>query len=288
MKGFINIGNTCYLNSGLQMLIQNIQFCQLVLKYASYSPVLSKIALFIKEYYTNNNTPLNPAEIKNIVQEKQNIFYGFSQQDSSEFIIILLDIIDEEIKKIHKKYNMMNENNIDSIYGLEINSRIKCKKYDCLNIVNKIEKTNFLILELKPEFKTLDDIYLGFKSKEKLIDDNKYKCDKCNALRDASKRNNVSKWSNHLFIWLKRFKQLSPNQYIKNEQKIDIPVEWRHNMRLKGAVIHTGGLNGGHYVYISNINDKWYLFNDSNVSLIDSSRLDLYLNNAYWLYYVSN
>ena len=40
MKGFHNIGNTCYLNAGIQMLFQNHDFVDMILKYdASNSPV---------------------------------------------------------------------------------------------------------------------------------------------------------------------------------------------------------------------------------------------------------
>ena len=51
IKGFNNIGNTCYLNSGLQLLIQNTDFCEIILKNSNKSENLEIIANFIKEYY---------------------------------------------------------------------------------------------------------------------------------------------------------------------------------------------------------------------------------------------
>ena len=49
MKGFNNIGNTCYLNAGLQMLIQNKLLCNLILKYSQQSQILKIIGNFIND-----------------------------------------------------------------------------------------------------------------------------------------------------------------------------------------------------------------------------------------------
>ena len=68
MKGFINIGNTCYLNSGLQMLIQNEELCALIMNYASSSPILQTISNFIMEYYSPDPRPISPIEIKKILE----------------------------------------------------------------------------------------------------------------------------------------------------------------------------------------------------------------------------
>ena len=47
--------------------------------------------------------------------------------------------------------------------------------------------------------------------------------------------------------------------------QIDCPLEWRHGYNLYGGIIHSGGTGGGHYVYFGKMNDKWYLFNDTNI-----------------------
>jgi ubiquitin C-terminal hydrolase len=64
MKGLENIGNTCYLNSGLQMLLQNKDLCNLINKYSSKSDILNKINKFIIDYYDDTNKILTPIEIK--------------------------------------------------------------------------------------------------------------------------------------------------------------------------------------------------------------------------------
>lgn len=279
MKGFNNMGNTCYLNAGLQMIIQNVDLCNLVLKYIQQSIILNKIGNVILEYHNSQNS-ITPIEIKKIVEERQEIFFGYQQQDSSEFVICLLNIIEEEIKKID-----INSKEIENIFGINMNIRVKCKYNTCLQISNTKETNNFLLLDIDQDSSTLDDLYRKFKSSELLLDDNQYFCEKCNCKRIASKRYQVTYWPNYLLINLKRFKQ--NGHYLTKENKhIDINMSWRHDMELIGAVIHYGNINGGHYVYVGKNLNNWYLFNDNSVSEIKSeNELNNILNFAYLLAY---
>ena len=284
MKGFNNMGNTCYLNAGLQMIIQNVELCKLILKYSQQSLILNKIGFLISEYYSDQSGSITPNEIKKIVEEKQNIFNGCGQQDSTEFVVCLLNIIDDEIKKIDN-----NSKGIDEIFGINLNVRIKCKYNTCLQVYNVNEKNNFLILDIDQDCSTLDDLYRKFKSSDILDEENQFFCEKCKTKRIASKRYQVVDWPNHLFINLKRFKQIGRN-LTKQYQPININILWRHGMELKGAIIHYGNINSGHYVYVGKQSDnKWYLFNDANVSQVrNESELIGILNNAYWLTYKKN
>lgn len=289
MKGFRNIGNTCYLNSGLQMLVRNKDLCCLISEYSMESEKLKLIDEFIKQYYDeSNNNILIPIKIKQLVETEKNIFFGMNQQDSTEFIMHLLDIIDEEIKNIEKRLNQ-KKTGISKLFGIKSNVRIKCKLRSCLNISNTKEFNNVLLLDLNDEKQnqTLDDIYMSYKSGIKLDGDNMYYCDKCKDKRIASKRHTIEEWPKHLFIWLKRFK-LVGHRFMKNDQQIDIPLKWNHNYELQGAVIHGGNLNGGHYTYINKYNDEWYIFNDASVNKINDIELNKLLNNAYWIYYKQN
>jgi ubiquitin C-terminal hydrolase len=278
MKGLINIGNTCYLNASLQMLIQNKDLCDLILKYNT--PILNTISNFINDYNSENYNILLPKDIKLLVEQRQEMFIGFRQHDSAEFIIFLLDIIDEEIKKINKQ----NTYNIDSIFQIESSVKIKCKLKSCLNISEHTEKNIYLLLDINNDTKTLDDCYRLSKSSE-LLEDNTYYCNNCKNNTIATKRTNIIKWSNNLIIWLKRFKQ-NGNKLDKVDNLIQIPLLWRHNMELQGFIIHSGGLHGGHYMYAGLVNNKWFLFNDSSVTeIFYTEQLNNFLNNAYLLYY---
>lgn len=278
MKGFINLGNTCYLNAGLQMIIQNKDLCSLILQNSQHSEILKKIEFFILNYYNNNNNNvISPQIIKELVESKKELFIGSSQQDSTEFIIYFLNIIDDELLKINKKLT------INLIYGIEFNIRIKCKLLNCLTIYNSKEYNNFLILNIDNDDKSLDDIYLKFKSGEKLDADNKFYCEKCKDKRIASKRTNIENFSNHLIIWIKRF-NVTNNYISKNSQLLDFPLTWKNKI-LKGFIIHYGNINGGHYIYISLINNNWVIFDDSNIILINDEQLKQLLPNAYVLYY---
>ena len=147
-----------------------------------------------------------------------------------------------------------------------------------MHINNNSEQNLFLLLDLDNNSKCLDDLINLFISRE--VIENDYKCDKCNKKTKISKRISIDKLSKHLLIWIKRF-----TCHNKNNNFIDIPIKW-NNYTLNGAIIHSGNLYGGHYVYISYINNYWILFNDDNISLITD--ISQYLLNAYCLYYIKN
>lgn len=292
-KGFNNIGNTCYLNSGLQLILNNKELCNNIIKYSYFindknihdenNIFMLQLTEFIKTYYNNSLiNRITPDFIKNFISIKNNQFSGFRQNDSFEFIIYLLDYILENINSDkYKQY--INENNLDKINDLyQINSttRIKCKLLSCLNISLHNEKNNFLLLDILNDFNDLDDCYRNYKQREMLYDENSYFCEKCNNKTIASKRIQINIWPNHLIIVLKRF---TYNNKINKE--INIPLLWRHGYKLKGIIFHSGSLFSGHYIYIGNHNKKWMMFNDDHVSDLNESLLDNYKNFGYIYYF---
>lgn len=270
IKGLNNIGNTCYLNSGLQMLVQNIDLCQIILH--NNVKVMSD---FIKEYYTGDNQVLTPLSIKTLVSGPTSIFND-GQQDAGEFIVYLLDILNTELK-----------GNLDNLFAIKVETTIKCKLLSCLKKSIKVENNNYLFLPIKSTDKTLDDCYRGFKVHEKLEKDDMYYCESCQEKRIASKRVNVINWNKHLIMILKRFGSHN-GRSMKNNQSIEIPIKWRHNYTIKGAVLHTGGINGGHYIYLSRIikDDIWVVCDDSNIAQLNPEQVALCLSKAYIFHYI--
>ena len=274
MKGFLNLGNTCYLNSGLQMLMNIPEFCNIILNNKELSNELSLLSKFIILYHSDNNGSMKPKFIKKIVGKSNRIFTGFSQEDSQEFLVYFLDFLDNQLKK----------GKINNLFGIKINKIIKCKALSCLNVSKTNETRLFLMLDIKDNFKNLNDCYRNYKMSEKLQEDNRYFCEKCNKKRIASKRLQVETWPKNLIIVLKRFQQ-DGYSFSKNDTFLEIPVNWRHNYKLKGGVIHSGRLGGGHYVYFGNYGNNWYLFDDSHISKIKINHLDDYKKRAYLLHY---
>ena len=282
MKGFDNIGNTCYLNAGLQLLIQNRDLCNIVLSFRDKSNILKIVAKLIEEYYNDKNCSINPIEIKKLVTSRNRIFNGFQQQDSSEFIIFFLDLLNSEINKI-----IPNKNLFDKIYELQITTSTKCKVLECLTVSTNNELSTMLMLEVNSECNTLDDCYRISKQKIKLEGDDKYYCEKCKKKRIASQKKEITKWPKNLIIFLRRFNQTG-SRMSKFSQEIKVPIEWRHDYKLKGVVYHSGSLHGGHYVYAGlDIiqNGKWRLFNDSSVSELPNNALANIVNNGYIYYF---
>ena len=129
-KGLDNVGATCYMNATLQCLAnikpitdyllnqknyeylyKNNDLCKMTLQY-----IQVLIGLFCSETVNGSYCPEN---FKKAISELNPLFQGVQANDSKDLIIFLLEIMNNELAKIHnKKYNI-NENE-DELYQ-EIN-----------------------------------------------------------------------------------------------------------------------------------------------------------------------
>lgn len=249
--GLSNIGNTCYLNSAVQLLCLNSDF--------------------LRMENLQENTQ-NIIKIKKTLENLSSRFKGFQQQDSGEALILLLE-------HYGKKFGLLKD------YEFEEKTRVRCKLMKCLNEEISFRQSNILFLDIIKNLSTLDELYRYSKNGVKLLDE--WKCPKCNKKIASSKRTYYDKWSEYLIVGLKRFE--IQHGFRKNNAPIEIPMEWRHNYKLKGAIIHSGSLHGGHYVSVGMKGNKWYLFNDASVSVLPNEMvLKNYLKNAYFLLYKKN
>ena len=279
MKGFNNIGNTCYLNSGLQMIIRIKSIYNNLNLYRKVDSELDSVINFFDEYYKSGDKIMEPREIKKFVGKKKSAFMGFNQQDSEEFINIFLDFLDEKCKLITN-----NPTTISKLLETKIEKSIKCKAMKCLTVSKSFEVTNIINLCINNEINNLNDCLVEFLKREKLEDDSMYFCEKCDKLRIASKRMEIKKLPKDLIFSLKRYDA----NLRKINKEIDMPIEWK-GYKLKGIVFHSGGFGGGHYVYVGEENGKWYLFNDSFVDEIKHiNALNQYKNFGYIYHYEKN
>ena len=164
---------------------------------------------------------------------------------------------------------------------------VKC--FQDWSLRRSLSKEFVLTSGLHPSWYTLYEIdqqcRKNLKDSVKLKGEDAWKCPKCNEALVASKRFYFDSWSDYLIIGLKRF-YYKGTRYVKNSNPVEIPLEWRQAYKLKGAIIHSGSLHGGHYICVGQKDNNWYVFNDSSVSKITSQRvLTNYLQNSYFILY---
>lgn len=98
--GLFNLGNTCYMNSVLQALLMTRQFCQEVLNYplneAGKTPLLERLQSLFALLLYSRRIYLEPTEV--LRASRPTYFLPGQQQDSSEFLCHLLDVLHEQEK----------------------------------------------------------------------------------------------------------------------------------------------------------------------------------------------
>lgn len=140
--GLPNIGNTCYINSSIQVifnlpdLMNGIKefFSEINRKFAAYQPptiIVQLINLFdlYQNYSIEQNLKNCISDFKKEFVKKYKNFAGCTQEDADEFLNCLMNTINDEINSIKQQQNELN-NPLEELLKFKtrrINSCSSCK-----------------------------------------------------------------------------------------------------------------------------------------------------------------
>lgn len=254
--GLNNNGNTCYLNSCIQLITHSGEF---VLKLYNYykknEGKLNNIENYILEIiiykWFSNKIIFNPIKIQKELSLKNDIFNPIycEQQDSSESLIYIIDNLNDIFKNLFKS----------TFYSI-----LRCKK--CKNIRKKIEEFNIWSLEVTNHINSSISQFFNYE----LLEDELF-CEFCKEKTNTEKKYEIINLSNNLIIHYKRFKY-DNNTYYKNKNKIynnDVITINKNNYELRGIIVHNGSIDRGHYYFLGkNLKNEWLNYNDSLCSKV--------------------
>jgi ubiquitin carboxyl-terminal hydrolase 4/11/15 len=115
LTGLQNLGNTCFMNSGLQCLSNTYELTQYILedKYkedmnpdnplGSRCKLIREYATLIKEMWLETARTVSPWKFKHALSNFAHQFSGYHQHDSQELLSFLLDGIHEDLNRIRNK-----------------------------------------------------------------------------------------------------------------------------------------------------------------------------------------
>lgn len=307
--GLVNLGNMCYMNSIIQCLAYTEPLTNYFLAgtfrdhindtnpmYRGLAEEWFKVLCGI---FCQGKSLYKPLEFKTCIKDKSHFeqLQGYGQQDSSEFLVKLLDGLHENLNKIkgvkpHKNFDIKNNKEsieeyiqymktredsiIKDLFNGFFKSELVC--VPCKNISIAIDPYTIISLEVKNEeknFETLDECLRFYKNPATLKENERYTCSECKVKVEAIKIMSIYNTPDILTIHLKRFEKEPGKQGTKINTSITFPLEldMREHVsnpkenelyELYATSNHMGGTEGGHYIAHIKNNGTWYYMNDES------------------------
>jgi hypothetical protein len=258
-KGLANYGNTCYINSVLQILLNTHEFTSaLATASCEMSLALRALSLASTESHRTHYLVEVLRQLSNIDPK----WADGQQRDSKElFLSLLTNIFNSGDKQITQVFYGLKT----SIYSL-----------DCSHAVINEQKFGFLNGGRNSISDYITKIIRRFIDPSEESQQLEFYCNECNLNTYCSEARKVE-LPKILGIYFDNNMQQSVNLNTHFSIRTGF-----HKLQLRGVIQRMGqGANFGHFRAYYMVDNSWYLFDDSCVSLCKQKEI----NSAYMLFY---
>ncbi|KAJ1785208.1 hypothetical protein LPJ59_006198, partial [Coemansia sp. RSA 2399] len=302
--GLSNLGNTCFLNSVLQCLTYTPPLAEYLLSREHSSScragdncILCRFENHVARALSKReNTSIAPKPIVGRLKMIAKHMRVGRQEDAHEFLRLLVESfqrsllhgIDPKIDQRIQETTLMHH-----LFGGYLQSQVHCTH--CGYDSNTFEPALDISLDIQAGGSHITKALRSFVRSETLTRDNRYKCEKCAKLVEATKQMTVYRLPRILTLQLKRFSTFGGkiNRYVEFPLTLDMRSYASKNSmekepcvyNLYAVLVHSGGTarSGHYYCFVKSPAGVWYELNDSMVHQV--SERTVLRQSAYLLFY---
>ena len=271
LKGIRNLGNSCFLNTALQILananssdgrpFEDVFTGKMGFAIRNYNmhaytakkcPTLYGILLFFNSKFDESKRVIERAKMEEIIKylnmhDPNNKIYEGYQEDSTEALQRILERAIKELDEVKNDQTLSPEDR---------------------NNFKNLRDSIFLTFGFQYMDQHRGDLLTGFICPSQVIPEEKLKSDQPISLEETvSTFLILGESPKNLIVQLPRT-SFREGRQIKLQNPINIPEFLNVNGKtymIKNISMHEGGATGGHYYSYTRMGDKWYKLNDSIV-----------------------
>jgi len=321
VPGFVNLGNTCFLNSVLQVLMHTPMLRNYILSDQHVCPFVNEPSQCIvceisRIYQQAYALKVNVISLQNLLKIFwDNTWYMASalQHDAHECFIAILDIIHKQAIQNENDKDIKHLENcqciIHKMFKGVLQSDIVCQS--CSNVSSKIDIINdvpiYFSMDEKGRYPTHITLMACLEQFGQIELLNDLDCTNCQTKKLSTKQLTLKHLPIVLCFILKRFGQPSDNVSNKITTIVEFPetlnmgkfiekktvtgstfideclATYETIYKLYAVICHEGLLNGGHYLSYIRHRGYWYQCNDNVIRIVQFE--DVLKSPAYLLFY---